>query len=180
MRAKIFAQAATVKVLNGGGAERIRRLADTVRLDGQETVEAQAASIYWRSLFEDFERRTEDPRNALLNWGYAVLLACFGRALVALGFDPALGFGHAGQSNSWALACDLMEPFRPSVDFVVAKAARIGDVSDNAAVKGALIALFANDGQGKTAIMEVVRGYREFLDDGNETRVRYPDGPLVT
>jgi CRISPR-associated protein Cas1 len=180
VRAKIFAQAGALEMMGGGAVARLRRLANTVALDGGETVEAQAAALYWRELLLDFERQNEDdPRNGLLNWGYAVLLASIGRALSALGLDPALGFGHSGQSNSWALACDLMEPFRPSIDRLVAEAGRGGLFSDPKIVKANILALFALDGPAKNRIIETVRGYREFLDDGNESRVPYPDRPLV-
>jgi CRISPR-associated protein Cas1 len=180
VRAKIFAQAALMERLGADGARRVRRLADDVELEGQETTEAQAASIYWRALFPAFERSNEhDPRNGLLNWGYAVLLATVGRALAALGFDPSLGFGHASRTNAWALACDLMEPFRPTIDGAVAATARDAGAVDAPSSKAAILAPFANDGPAKRAIMEVVRGYREFLANGNETRVRYPDGPLL-
>jgi CRISPR-associated protein Cas1 len=180
VRAKIFAQAALLERLGADGARRVRRLADEVNLEGQEITEAQAASIYWRGLLTGFERSNEhDPRNGLLNWGYAVLLATVSRGLVALGFDPSLGFGHSSRTNSWALACDLMEPFRPTVDAAVALGAREGENDDGRAIKSAILRPFANDGPAKRAILEVVRGYREFLDDGNETRVRYPDGPLI-
>jgi CRISPR-associated protein Cas1 len=180
VRAKIFAQAALLEHLGAKGTQRLRRLSEEVALDGQEMIEAQAASIYWRELFSTFERSDDDdPRNALLNWGYAVLLASLGRGLVALGFDPSLGFGHSSRTNSWALASDLMEPFRPTVDAAVALAGRGENELDAVAIKTAILRPFANDGPAKRSIMEVVRGYREFLDDGNETRVRYPDGPLV-
>lgn len=180
IRAKIFAQAGALDMLHVGGVARLRRLADSVRLDSAETVEAQAAAIYWRELLTDFQRQDEDdPRNALLNWGYAVLLASIGRALSTLGLDPALGFGHSGQSNSWALACDLMEPYRPSIDRCVADAGRGGLFSDPKLVKAGILALFALDGPAKARIVETVRGYREFLDDGNESRVPYPDRPLI-
>lgn len=179
VRAKIFAQAALMERSGAANARRVRRLADDVGLDGQETVEAQAAAVYWPAVFGDFLRSDEnDPRNGMLNWGYAVLLATIGRALAAFGFDPALGFGHASRTNAWALACDLMEPFRPTVDAVVAREAASKAGMDAPAVKAAVLRPFANDGPVKREIMEAVRGYRDFLDDGNETHVRYPDGPL--
>lgn len=179
VRAKIIAQAGLLDRIRADAARRVRRLADDVLLDGQETVEAQAAFIYWHSLLSDFERSDgSDPRNGLLNWGYAVLLATIGRALTALGFDPALGFGHASRTNAWALACDLMEPFRPTVDAAVVGIGRAREEADLAVAKAAILRPFANDGPIKREVLEVVRGYREFLADGNETRVRYPDGPL--
>ena len=42
------------------------------------------------------------------------------RAVLAAGLTPALGIYHRSQSNSFALADDLIEPFRPAVDYVVA------------------------------------------------------------
>lgn len=179
VRAKIAAQAGLLGAFDEPSAKRLRRLADDVDLDNQETVEAQAAAMYWRGVLPDFERSDEaDGRNALLNWGYAVLLATVGRALVALGFDPSLGFGHSGQTNSWALACDLMEPYRPTVDAVVSAAVHDGFLDDSARVKASILRPFANDGPVKRTIMESVRGYRSFLDTGNEVAVVYPDGPL--
>lgn len=179
VRMKIFAQAALLERLDARGARRVHRLAEDVGLDGQEIIEAQAAAIYWRGLFENFERSDRnDPRNGPLNWGYAVLLATVGRGLVALGCDPSLGFGHAAHANAWALACDLMEPFRPTVDAAVAQSARDGG-TDTTAVKRDILAPFANDGPVKRAVMETVRGYREFLADGRETRVPYPNRPLL-
>lgn len=179
VRAKILCQAACLKELGADGAQRVRRLAEDVGLDGQETVEAQAAAIYWRAIFTNFERSNEDdPRNSLLNWGYAVLLATISRGLVALGFDPSLGFGHASRTNAWALACDMMEPFRPTVDAAIALRAPKGNI-DSQSAKAAIVKPFANDGPAKQAIMEAVRGYREFLECGNEARVHYPDGPLL-
>ena len=176
-----MAQAALLERSGARGARRVRRLADDVGLDGQETVEAQAAAIYWRGLFSDFKRSDqEDPRNRLLNWGYAVLLATVGRGLVALGCDPSLGFGHTSRTNAWALASDLMEPFRPTVDAAVTLGTGDLDDIDPKAVKSAILEPFSNDGPVKRAVLEVVRGYRAFLEDGRETRVRYPDRPLIS
>lgn len=181
VRAKILAQAALLEQIEARGARRVRRMADEVGLDGQETIEAQAAAIYWRGLFGNFKRSdSEDSRNGLLNWGYAVLLAAMGRALVVLGCDPSLGFGHSSRTNAWALASDLMEPFRPTVDAAVALKTRDLENIDFRAVKSAILEPFSNDGPVKRMVLEAVRGYREFLENGRETRVRYPDRPLFS
>lgn len=180
VRAKIHVQAALLERVGANGAQRVRRLVEDVKLDGQETVEAQAAAIYWRNLFSEFKRSDrEDPRNRFLNWGYTVLLATVGRGIVALGCDPSLGFGHASRTNAWALASDLMEPFRPTVDATVAFSVRDPGNIDPQYVKSAILEPFSNNGPVKRAVLDVVRGYREFLGDGRETRVRYPDRPLL-
>ena len=181
VRAKISAQAALLERIGARGARRVHRMADDVGLDGQETVEAQAAAIYWRGLFDDFRRSNRnDPRNGFLNWGYAVLLATVGRGLIALGCDPSLGFGHSSRTNAWALASDLMEPFRPTIDAAVSFGARDSDEMDAKSVKSAILEPFSNDGPVKRTVLEVVRGYRDFLGDGRETRIRYPDRPLLS
>lgn len=181
VRAKISAQAALLEQIGARGARRVHRMANDVGLDGQETVEAQAAAIYWRGLFDDFKRSNrEDPRNGLLNWGYAVLLATVGRGLIALGCDPSLGFGHSSRTNAWALASDLMEPFRPTIDAAVSFGVRDSDEMDAKSVKSTILEPFSNDGPVKRTVLEVVRGYRDFLGDGRETRVPYPDCPLLS
>lgn len=84
--------------------------------------EANCARLFW-SVFaqlleiEDFRRR---PRmagaNALLNFGYAVLLSVVLQRLMAVGIDPTWGIAHRQRERSVALGYDLMEPFRPLVD----------------------------------------------------------------
>lgn len=56
-----------------------------------------------------------DPINALLSWGYGVLLARVFAACVQAGLDPYLGFFHAIEPYRPNLALDLMEEFRPVV-----------------------------------------------------------------
>lgn len=87
-------------------------------------VEARAARLYWPRLFSDknFRRSDdEDPRNALLNYGYAVLRASVARSISASGLHPSFGLHHINKLNAYPLADDLMEPFRPIVDAQVLK-----------------------------------------------------------
>jgi CRISPR-associated protein Cas1 len=86
-----------------------------------ENIEAQAARRYWSALFgESFTRDQARPGlNGVLNYGYAILRAATARAIVGAGLYPALGLHHRNQGNSFVLADDLMEPFRPLVDAVV-------------------------------------------------------------
>jgi CRISPR-associated protein Cas1 len=64
----------------------------------------------------DFKSRNRrpprDPVNALLSFAYAMLAKdCFS-AVCTVGFDPYLGFFHAGRHGKPSLALDLMEEFR--------------------------------------------------------------------
>ena len=80
--------------------------------------EGAAARFYWKNLMgRPFvrERFGEYP-NAFLNYGYAILRAAVARALAGSGLLNTLGIHHRNQYNSFALADDIMEPFRPLVD----------------------------------------------------------------
>ena len=54
-----------------------------------------------------------------MNYGYAILLSSFNRAIKSLGYYTELGIHHIGDSNSFNLSCDLMEPLRPLVDLYI-------------------------------------------------------------
>ena len=54
-----------------------------------------------------------------MNYGYAVLRACCARSLVAVGLSPALGLHHQSRRNPLCLADDLVEVFRPALDWLV-------------------------------------------------------------
>lgn len=65
-------------------------------------------------------RPPRDPVNALLSYGYTLLLHQAMAALQLTGLDPYIGFLHSTQYSKPALALDLMEEFRaPIVDSVV-------------------------------------------------------------
>jgi len=77
--------------------------------------EALAASFHKRS-----RRPPTDPVNALLSYGYVLLMHKVATAVQIVGFDPYVGFLHSSQYGKPALALDLMEEFRPIiVDSVV-------------------------------------------------------------
>jgi CRISPR-associated protein Cas1 len=65
-------------------------------------------------------RPPRDRFNALLSFGYALLLKDVMNAILVVGLEPALGFYHQPRSQAAPLALDLMEIFRvPLVDMVV-------------------------------------------------------------
>jgi len=62
----------------------------------------------------------KDRFNALLSFGYALLLKDVMNAILIVGLEPALGFYHQPRSQAAPLALDLMEVFRvPLVDMMV-------------------------------------------------------------
>ncbi len=83
-------------------------------------------SVFSRLLREDWgftgrERHPpKDPVNALLSFGYVLLMNQVASAVRIVGMDPYVGFLHSSQYGKPALALDVMEPFRPLiVDSVV-------------------------------------------------------------
>lgn len=57
-------------------------------------------------------RPPKDRCNALLSYGYALLLKDITNAILTVGLDPCLGFYHTPRSQAHPLALDLMEIFR--------------------------------------------------------------------
>lgn len=106
---------------------RLLSMAHRVRSGDPGNLEAQAARTYWPALFDDlptlrppFRRRPGQhgapPPNNLLDYGYALLRAALGRAIVSAGLLPSLGVRHHHRANAFCLADDLIEPLRPMVD----------------------------------------------------------------
>lgn len=82
--------------------------------------EGHAARIYFNRLFgNDFNRGQDSIINAGLDYGYTLLLSMFAREIVISGCTTQLGLKHTNQFNSFNLASDLMEPFRPIIDRIV-------------------------------------------------------------
>lgn len=89
--------------------------------------EGNAARIYFEALGEmlsiqtGFEvsgrvrRPPTDPVNAMLSFGYAMLAKEALAAVIAVGFEPGLGFYHKIRPGRPSLALDLMEEFRPLI-----------------------------------------------------------------
>ncbi len=84
-------------------------------------------------------RPPKDRVNALLSFGYAMLLKDVMNAVLAVGLEPALGFYHQPRSQASPLALDLMEIFRvPLVDMIVVGSINRGmwDVAADFTVRG--------------------------------------------
>lgn len=115
--AKIKMQAAALAAI-GQPRAPLDHISRNVQSGDSTNAEAQAARLYWPLfLGPDFRRDPDRPDvNGLLNYGYTVLRAATARAIVAAGLHPTIGIFHSNRSNAFALADDLMEPFRPLVD----------------------------------------------------------------
>lgn len=93
-----------------------------ILIEGKEAEhqEAIAARIYFQELFgKKFKRFDDDGINSALNYGYALLRSLISSKIVAKGFHPSLGIHHKSQFNNYNFSDDIIEIFRPMVDYVV-------------------------------------------------------------
>jgi CRISPR-associated endonuclease Cas1 len=121
-----------------------QRIEEPDTIDALRTLEAMAASIYWKSwenvgvtfvardrnrvpehwlefggrasLLTGMGRKATNPANAILNYLYAILESEALIAAMSMGLDPGMGFLHTDERRRNSLACDLMEAVRPLVD----------------------------------------------------------------
>ena len=81
--------------------------------------EGHSAKVYFNCLMPcGVSRRDGGFLNGCLNYGYAVLLSCFNREIVASGYLTQFGIWHDNEFNQFNLSSDLMEHFRTIVDEV--------------------------------------------------------------
>lgn len=145
VHAKLNNQARVLELCERGQSEPLRGMAKRVGSGDPDNIEARGARHYWRALFDGFIRdEPSDLRNKMLNYGYAILRGGVARALTGAGFVCAIGLHHASQTNAFNLADDLIEPFRPFADRMIALQCRARDVSGD---------LTLDDRRGLTGIL---------------------------
>ncbi|GJQ29523.1 MAG: CRISPR-associated endonuclease Cas1 [Phycisphaerae bacterium] len=185
--AKVQAQGSLLRLRNGDDGGMVA-LARRVRSGDPENIEAQAAQRYWPLLFNDagfLRRRFAPDQNRLLNYGYAVLRAAVGRALVASGLHPSLGVHHTGRENAFCLADDLMEPYRPVIDGVVVEV--VGETGEDTPLDprtkerlvNALHERLAHEGEARTVFEWIARSaasLARILGDRRTERLFFPRG----
>lgn len=91
-----------------------------VKFGDENNMEGIAAKCYFRSLFgPSFIRFSESPISAALNYGYSIFAGLLIRGCAFNGLNGNLGVWHDNVQNANNLAYDLLEPFRPVVDYYV-------------------------------------------------------------
>jgi len=191
----------------------LEELTRTVRSGDKGNAESQAARVYWSAWLDplggsrlissvtagsgevepgadEWHRNQDglDPLNVMLNYGYAVLRAAVARALVSAGLFPAIAVFHHNRSNAFALADDLVEPFRPLVDARVRELYRldrgIHDGLDQP-TKAALLELLTHpvltDGASGPLMISLHRMTASFVRclRGEESKLLLPDWTQV-
>lgn len=120
IKQKIKNQSYVLRRLECLNGERLEKYAVEVRIGDNTNREGHAAKVYFTSLFgKDFSRSIQNDINAALDYGYSILLSTFNKEIVRIGNATQLGIHHKNEFNPYNLSCDLMEPFRPIVDFYV-------------------------------------------------------------
>jgi CRISPR-associated protein Cas1 len=123
--AKILNQGAVLRQVTGLNIGNMIKWASSVRSGDPENLEGRAAAYYWRNMFMESgrfrrDKDGEDDINIFLNYGYAILRAIIARSIVGSGLTPLIGIHHSNKYNANCLADDIMEPYRPYVDLLVA------------------------------------------------------------
>ena len=123
VKAKITAQIDTLQILNKNEKLLVmQKLLSEVQEGDINNREGIASRTYFKALFGDqFKRFNEDIINYCLNYIYQIIRSKISQEIIACGYLSSIGICHKSEYNTFNLADDFIEPFRPIVDFFVYK-----------------------------------------------------------
>lgn len=186
--AKILGQAKVAEALGVDSSVELAAMVATVRSGDPDNREAVAARRYWGSLndrgcFQRHPGAGVPGWNSALDYGYTILRGHGIRAVAGAGLAGSLGVFHRGRSNPFSLVDDLIEPFRPAIDFkVVSSIAPDGEL--DARAKRLLVAAceepFVVDGRTvATVLLDFARDYGMYIE-GETNKLLVPSwrGPV--
>lgn len=191
LKKQLWQQTITEKITNQGillqkitlKTNNFDFLASKVLSGDSSNMEGVAANFYWKSFFEhNFKReRFGDYPNNFLNYGYAILRAATARALSGSGLLNTLGIHHKSKYNAFALADDIMEPFRPIVDEKVAEIMQnYSEQELNTAIKAELLQILTRTvyfKEEKSPLMVALQKTASSLQQcytGERKKIKYP------
>jgi len=191
LKKQLWQQTITEKITNQGillqkitlKTNNFEFLASKVLSGDSSNMEGVAANFYWKSFFEhNFKReRFGDYPNNFLNYGYAILRAATARALSGSGLLNTLGIHHKSKYNAFALADDIMEPFRPIVDEKVAEIMQnYSEQELNTAIKAELLQILTRTvyfKDEKSPLMVALQKTASSLQQcytGERKKIKYP------
>lgn len=191
LKKQLWQQTITEKITNQGillqkitlKTNNLEFLASKVLSGDSSNMEGVAANFYWKSFFEhNFKReRFGDYPNNFLNYGYAILRAATARALSGSGLLNTLGIHHKSKYNAFALADDIMEPFRPIVDEKVAEIMQnYSEQELNTAIKAELLQILTRTvyfKEEKSPLMVALQKTASSLQQcytGERKKIKYP------
>lgn len=126
-------------------------------------LEGHAAALYFGNFGQIFSppfsqmfdangrqrRPPPDPVNAVLSWGYTMLVHECVSALRLAGLEPMIGAFHKPRPGKPALALDLMEPFRPLIaDSIAISTFNRGELTEGHFVQTAAGCSLTDSGRG--------------------------------
>jgi len=165
VRQKIANQGYCLDLAGAEGGMQMASFVRQVRSGDSTMMESQAAAFHFARLFGSHFRRSQLIwPNAALNYGYAILRGAVARGLVAHGFFPSIGLQHANEQNAFNLADDMIEPFRPVVDFHVAVHRSADECGLLPADKTALVSLLNVDMKMPRGTMSVLSAIEQSIE----------------
>lgn len=174
---KIFNQAKVLKLKGITNAyDKLIEYVDNVDFGDSNNREGHAAKVYFNALFgKDFSRDLNNFENKVLNYGYSILLSCINREIKILGYLTEIGIHHIGESNSFNLSCDFIEPLRPMVDLLIIKNIVNEDNFKLSCIN--LLSTLVNYNGQKIILENAIRLYVEdlvtYLKTGDESKIRF-------
>lgn len=125
IHAKILGQSHTLDLLGLEGGQFLRSLASKVRSGDPNNIEGQAAREYWHRMFPDENFRrfpgSGEGRNSQLDYAYTILRGFLIKSICSAELSPTIGIHHHSANNYFCLADDLVEPFRPAIDYQISQ-----------------------------------------------------------
>ena len=118
-----------IMILNKNIEKLVREKMNNYEIMG---IEGIAAKVYFNRIFKEFDWQGRQPRlkrdkiNLLLDIGYTVLFNYLEAILNIYGFDIYLGNLHKEFYKRKSLVCDMIEPFRPIIDYKIRKCFNLG------------------------------------------------------
>ena len=101
---------------------KLQELRDNIQIGDRTNREGHAAKVYFNTLYGlNFTREMDCFENSAMNYGYTIIRAYIARLVTSLGLIPTLGVFHRNEFNSFNLVDDLMEPFRPLMDWYISE-----------------------------------------------------------
>jgi len=179
---KIRNQGLLLKTITGS-ENKFEYLTSKVLSGDTSNMEGVAAAFYWKSFFSiDFKReRFGNYPNNFLNFGYAILRAATARALSGSGLLNTLGIHHKSKYNAFALADDIMEPFRPLVDEAVHHIMQHYDEQElNTEIKSILLEVltrtvyFKNEKSPLMVALQKTSSSLQQCYSGKRKKIKYP------
>jgi len=89
IKSKILNQSRNLAVLGVDGFEKIASYEQYIHNGDVDNIEALAAAEYFQFYHKGLNRRTDDPMNSALNYGYAIIRSYIIKAMITTGFHCA-------------------------------------------------------------------------------------------